>query len=269
MKNLIGIILLILALFLIFNMTEIAVTDTNTGEPVSFAKIGYFYTDESGKAIFLGTILKNNLNVSRIGYKDKTINLPLAFLKRTREINLDVNDYQGLISQFSQWSENLSRYKYTFSTNLIQNSKTEKVQFIARKIGRNFSFEMRNEGESGKTTKIVNIGDNMYTSVDSGPLKGPLSEEDKQKFMSENIVFLSLSDIILDSFPVEVPQEIKFEGNTISILWNSSNILNAFLDKNGNISEMDFFEFGSDRSFKSILKIDTINIEKIEVNESR
>lgn len=269
MKNLIGILIFILVLFFVFNMTEITVIDTNTNKPVSFAKTGYFYADENGKAVFLGTILNNHLNVSRIGYTSKITNLPSAFLKRAKEVTLDENDYQGLVDQLSKWSENLSRYKYTFSTSLNQNSKMEKVQFIARKIGRDFSFEMKSEGENGKTTRVVSIKDNMYIGVDSGPLEGPLSEEDKQKFINENMIFLPLSDIILDSFPLEEPQEINFDGKTIGILWSSSNILNIYLDKNGNIGEIDFFESYPDRSFHATLKIDTINIEKIEVDENR
>jgi len=269
MKNLIGILIFILILFFVFNMTETTVIDANTGKPVSFARTGYFYADEDGKAVFLGTILNSHLNVSRIGYKSQITNLPLAFLKRTKKVNLDENDYKGLIDQLSEWSKNLRKYKYTFSTSLSQNSETEMVQFIARKIGQDFSFEMKSEGENGKTTRVVSIKDNMYIGVDNGSLQGPLSEEDKQKFINENMIFLPLNDIILDSFPLEEPQEINFDRNTIGILWSSSKILNIYLDKNGNIGEIDFFESVPDKSFNATLKIDTINIEKIGVDENR
>jgi hypothetical protein len=56
-------------------------------------------------------------------------------LKKTVETQIEENNYQGLVNQVTQWSGNLNKYKYTFSTNLIQNNATEVVEFGARMVG--------------------------------------------------------------------------------------------------------------------------------------
>ena len=272
MKNLIGIIIFILALFLVFflafNMTEITVIDMSTGKPVSFARTGCFYADENGKSVFLGTILNNRLNISRIGYKDKIISLPVRLLKKTVETQIEENNYQGLVDQVTQWSGNLNKYKYTFSTNLIQNNATEVVEFDARKIGKDFYFVTKNSGDETKTITVISTGNDMYVSENGEPLKGPLSDQDRQKFANENIVFLPLNDIISGSFPADEPLEMKFDKNTIEILWSGTNTASIHIDKNGNVSEIDFSEVGPNKTFWATLKINTINVEEINANEN-
>jgi hypothetical protein len=269
MKNFIGAIVFILALFLVFNMTVVTVTDLNTGNVVSFAKAGYFYADEDGKSIFLGTILNNRLKVSRIGYKDKTSSLPLTLFKRTANIQIEEDDYQALVTQLSNWSANLNRYKYTFSTSLIQNGKTEIVEFDSRKIGNDSYFVTKNtnNGVLLSTNTVISIGNNMYISNNGEALKGPLSEEDKQAFISKNITFLSLDDVISGSFIADEPQEINFNKNIIEIVWSDANTATINIDKYGNISEIDFSQVVPGKTFKAILKIDTVNVEKISVSQ--
>lgn len=269
MKRLIGVAIFIVVILLLFNMTEINVVDSSSGNPVSYAKTGYFYSDEGGSAVFLGTNLSRKLLIHRIGYKDQTVDMPFSIFKRTEQVKIEQGNYQDLINQVSQWSDNLIRYKYTFSTNVIQNGTTESIDYTARQIGQNFYFETKSSGANAKTTEVISIGNNMYVSENGGAFSGPLSTTDKQNFVNKNIVFLSLNDIISGSFPSDEPEQINFNSNTIDIVWGTNNVAKIILDQNGGVSEVSFLQDSSGKTFKATLTVDTQNVGKIEVDENR
>ncbi len=222
-----------IVLLILFNFTQVNVTDFNNNAPVSFAHVGFFNADINGKAFFLDIAFTSKLAVSRMGYKEMTVSLPFKLLFKKESVALTEANFDEINEQLLEYANSTSNYAYTFKSTESRYGKMQSTLITAKKDGEDFYFKMEtDDSQQKKSLIVVQKNNQMYKSVDGSFLSEPLTDEEKQNFISENLVFVDLESILLGAFPSEQPTSMDFDANKINLKWNSE-IIEISLAKNG------------------------------------
>lgn len=268
LNNLIPYIVVILILLIIFNITILRVYDAETHEPLPFVTVGAFYTNKEGEVRFLSTAFQTEAALTRIGYHNETAYLGFGLFLRRKEANMTKANYDEILTQVNKWAESLASYQYSFISEVSENGKTSEFEFDAIRQNNDFQFESKYLAASENTLKVISLGGELYKSLNGEPLKGPLTGEEKELFISKNIIFIPLSNLFSSSFPGGTPIEINLRGNLIEFKWEHSSVV-IKIQEDGNIGKVDFSEQDGKKNFKATLDIKVRDIPVITIDESK
>ncbi|MGB9695424.1 MAG: hypothetical protein ACP5SB_03695 [Caldisericaceae bacterium] len=264
LKYVLPVIILVIAL----NITQVTVTDSKTGQPVSFAKVGFFNTDINGKCSFLDAVFTTKLSVSRIGYENSDFNVPFGVLFKKIDIPLTEAPFNEIYNQISNYGSSLDNYQYVLESSDKQAKSATLTTITAKKDGKDFYFKMAISDNTGtKSTVAIVKGNDMYKSQNGEPLVGPLSEQDKQDFEQTNIVFVSIQDVLASALPSDEPSSISFDKNSLIMKWGDSETFNLIIGEKGAIEKIAYTETNSPIQREGSLSISSGGIT-ISVDEN-
>ena len=119
----------------------------------------------------------------------------------------------------------------------------------------NFEFENKSDF-TGTDYKIMYKKNQFYLFKDGEWSK--LSEAEKDNFVNQNIVFMSVSDLIDSIFPSDNPNSINCSYDKIDITWDHMT-MNLIVSKNGLLSAVTFKNNSSAQSTSVTVKIANMN----------
>jgi hypothetical protein len=236
----------LLILILLFNITRVSVTDSQTEMPVPFAKVRFFNTDSNGRCSFLDAIFTTQLHVSRIGYEDNDFKVPFGLFVKNLNVHLQEASFEEISTQLTNYSNSFDNYEYTLDTSQKQNKITQNTLIIAKKDGADFYFKITTSDNSGtKSTLVIVKGNDMYKSINGEALVGPLTEQEKEDFSNNNLVFINIQDVLTSVFPSAEPSKIVFNGGSINMKWDDSTIVDLTIGEKGELEKISYTETNS------------------------
>ncbi|MEA3313776.1 MAG: hypothetical protein U9Q18_05310 [Caldisericota bacterium] len=265
------ILLVVLCLLLIgCSFSRIAIYSKDDGKPIAFASAtrgkSNYYTNYQGNLSFFRTAFPEKVKLFRLGYNEKTVQLPFAIFYSSARIFLDTASYEEIQGQIFDIFDGVSSYEYEYYLTVSgENSKSQ--EFVAKCDGKNFFFES-NGDFSGSDMKIWSIDSQMYKSDDNLLVEGPLTAEEKQALYERNIVFIPIQELLTLIFPADLPNEIKVENNVIYFAWENGN-MEIKISENRFPVEVNFEskESATNVAYKLMLNIMNINGEVNITNE--
>ena len=228
MRKFLPITILALLLVMIFNVTEVRVTDEHLNVPVTGAKVNGFTTNDDGVVKFLNFSFNEFLHVERIGYEEILVKKSFLPIYYRTEIKLTEGDAKYIKQQILNWANKEEKYRYTLQS--ISSGSTYMYTQIVD--GHNYLTKtVYKKGENSTTEEVCVIGEKVYTK-ENGILKE--ITENKEDFLANNLILIPLGNVFSDILSniesavttFESPTRLVFkeENNTVEITLTSSGI---------------------------------------------
>ncbi len=257
MKKLIILAIILVLFALLFEKINIFVEGGGGPLPSTLVRLGNNekFTDNTGKAELLKTIFQNTVELKRLGFSDKTVTLPFSLLRLSYNVVLEPVDYDTLNSQLNKMLTSFYSYEYNYELKVDSSGKTQTQTITAKFDKGNFYFSNKSDF-TGADYTVIYKNKNFYLMKDEKEV--PLQGEDKDNFVSENIVFLSASDIVSSILPDEKPDSISYQGNEIVLNWKNAQAI-LTVGNRGLLSELDFTHKTNTQSVEVRFSLDKIN----------
>lgn len=262
MKRAVVLILILFVLIFSFSYSKLSIYSAKTDEPISFVSVirpnSISHTDYYGNLSFFRSSLPEKLKLSRIGYKEKIVQLPFALFFSRKKFLLDAADYNEVQSEILDTLEKVTSYEYNY--HLTVSGKNNNDQTITAKFN-NGDFFFENSSDFTNTDiKVWYINGEMYESENGGPVIGPLTKQEKKALSQKSIVFLPITDLISSMFPLEVPSEMSAENDAITLTWTNKNMNIKVSEENyPKLINLNSKDVENNITYKVILKIENIN----------
>ncbi len=262
MKKLIFVAIVLLLIALSFENVKLTVQ--GAGGPVPFAAVSLGntekFTDPSGEVEILKTVFQNNLKINRLGFKEIAVNLPFSLFYLKYNVALTPESYSGITEQLNNMLSGLQSYEYAYSLKVSSDNKTQ-TQVISAKFSRgNFIFSNKSDF-TGADYSILYKNKNFY--LINGSEKTLLEGEDKDNFISKNIIFLSANDLVSSILPGEEPQTISYSGNNVIISWEKAKAI-LTVGKTGMLSNLNFTQDTDSEHIEVHFSLNKVN-ESVEL----
>ncbi|MBP8612466.1 MAG: hypothetical protein KBI30_00500 [Candidatus Atribacteria bacterium] len=257
MRRIIYVLIAIACLLLLFNITDVTVIDKSLKLPVSGASVNNFKTTDTGVVKFLDFSFNQFITVERIGYQTTKVKINYKPVYRKITIEIDEADVSSLKEQINKWVSSINDYKYTLEN--IENGKT--YTFTQIMNGNNiYTNTTYNDGQTKTSEEIYVLGENVYVRKNDNDLQE--ITENKDEFLNDNLIVVSLSDVISDLFD-SVNNKVVFKDPMDIFVSAGKNTLEIKLSQGG---VPIYFELISDTlAGKSTSKL-TIDLENTQVN---
>ncbi len=262
MKKLIVVAIAVLLLAAFFENVRFTVQGAGGPVPYAYVKLGNAgkLTDINGKTDIVKTIFQNSVGVERLGFKSITVYLPFSLFYLNYHIGLVVEDYNGITKQLNKMLSDLSSYQYSYTLRVSQGESVQSQTISAKFDKGEFSFSNKSDF-TGTDYTVVYKNKNFYLIKDGE--RNILEGEEKDSFISKNIVFLSAYEIVSSMLPGETPQRIDCKGNAISIVWSNAKAV-LTVGSDGMLSEIDFTQKTENESIEVHFTLSNVN-EKVEI----
>ncbi len=271
MKKVIVIVIVVICIFSLFVKREVTVLGSGNNSPVPYSLISLSHSqavaDINGRASFTSSIFQRRIKIWRLGFDEKEILLPFRFYYSENKVFMEEADYPEIKKQINAILQEMRSYSYSYNLSVTSeegNTQTQAIQ--ATYDGHNFMFDNKSDF-TGVNYKILYKNDSLYLwKNDNFQL---LQGEDKEKFTSQNVLFIGVSDIVTSLLPDRTPSDILVNKDIVHIMWNDETGTTDLLIKVGkNGFPMDFsFNNKSGGSVYTVqLKIQNIN-EQINIRQ--
>jgi len=258
-KTIIVLFIVLLLFFTVFQKTSITVLNASDGSPVSYAKVvtgyGKYITNRNGSVSFFHSIFQSGITVSRLGFQKGTFKVPFSVVFSNETVRLNQSSFSEIQEGLNTLLNSIYSYKYSYvlSSNTDGKSEMQKIDSAFSKGNFEFSYD---SDFTDTHYKVMYKNKQLYI-FDNGNWKA-LAGEEKDNFVNENIVFISLSDLISSILPNSKPDNIKCNFDKIIFEWPNMH-MEIMLSANGFISELVFESNTENQNINVDLKISNVN----------
>jgi len=261
MRKIIIVLVVVLILFLaVFQKVNITVLNAENNSPVSYARIntnaGSYVADRNGNASFFHSVFQDGIIVGRLGFQKGAFKVPFSLLFSSDTVKLKQSDFAEIQKDINSLLNSVHSYKYNYVlySDTGGKAQTQKIDSVFYEGNFEFSY---NSDFTNVHYKVMYKGKQFYILDNNGNWK-KLTGEEKDKFINENIVFISLSDLISSIMPDSPPNNIRCHFDYIIFEWPNMN-MKITLSEDGFISELVFENNSENQNIKVDLKISDIN----------
>ncbi len=262
MKKLIIIAVILLIFATCFENVKIIVQGAGGPVPYATVSLGNIkkITDTEGKTDVVKTIFQSSLAVKRLGFKNVSVTLPFSVFYLKYHVGLTPESYEGLLNQLNDMLSGLSAYEYNYSLRVTQGDNTQSQTLVAKFYKGDFSFSNKSDFTGANYTVIYKNGD--FYLVKDGK-RTLLEGDEKESFVSKNIVFLSANNVVSSILPSEEPENISCNENTIDILWKDAKAV-LTVGKNGMLCQLDFVQSADGQKTEVHFSLNMVN-KQVEI----
>jgi len=263
LKICIPVAIAILLLLFAVNFTSVSVLDKETRQPIAGVKVNFFYTNNYGKVLFLDTAFDFNLSIARIGFTDTEVRVPyMPVFRSAGTVFLERASFDEIKVQVSNWAVNKAQYEYIFASGT--SSSESKISITGKKKGDEYYFNFSQSDLKGlNSVLVISKADGFYVSEDGSPLRGPLTEQEKEEFINKNIVFIELSEVLNEMFYLK-DVKVDFVGNSTIYIKGEKGNITIFLDNTGEPRKISIVDESSPEVISSTL---TINTKEVKISK--
>jgi len=263
MKNLIILLLVIIIIFIgVFKVNEVYVFDIQLNSPIPYVLVNKsYYTNEEGKTKFLDFTFRDSLSFERIGYKTTTLKIGFKLFTQKIDVSLEEADSQYIKEQISNWLNTIKNYKYELVTDNGSQIYTF-IQAIDRKNIYTKTETLDKAKNVSNVEEIYVVNDKVYVKQNNEPLKE--ITENKDDFISSNLVLIPLQDVVTDFFS-NVNGKVDFKSPSEFVFKNGNSNLTLTLGKNGDLEKL-LLESSQPNYVRSSLTIYTRDV-RVDINE--
>ena len=247
MKKILIISLVVICIFSMFVRREVLIIDTNSQAGVPYASVilphSQLFSDSSGSVSFVSSIFQRSVKVQRIGYIEREVTLPFHLFYSKSKIFVNEADYSVIEKQLKDFMKGIHSYAYSYDLSVKKDNKVQSQHIEAMLNGNDFLFDNKSDF-TGANYKILYKGSNLYLLKDGN--YELLKDEEKEKFTSQNILFISAPEIVSSLLLTDKPEKVLVHKTVIDISWDTASGQTTFtvlLNKNGFPYS---FEFTSD-----------------------
>ena len=253
----------ILLLLFAVNFTSVSVLDKETRQPIAGVKVNFFYTNNYGKVLFLDTAFDFNLSIARIGFTDTEVRVTyMPVFRSAGTVFLERASFDEIKDQVSNWALNKAQYEYVFVSGT--SSSNSQISITGRKKGDEYYFNFSQSDANGlNSVLVISKADGFYVSEDGSPLRGPLSEQEKEEFINKNIVFIELSEVLNEMFYLK-DVKVDFVGSSTIYIKGEKGNITIFLDNTGEPRKISIVDESSSEVISSTL---TINTKEVKISK--
>ena len=258
-KAIIVLVVVLILFFAVFQKVSVTVLNAKNDSPVSYAEVtsgsGRYITDKNGKVSFFHSIFQDGITVNRIGFQKGTFKVPFSVGVTSSTIRIKQSDFTEIQKELSTLLNSVSSYKYSYVLSLTTDGKTQIQKINSAFYKGNFEFSY--DSDFADTNYKIMYNNKQFYIFDNGNWKA-LTGEEKDKFVNENIVFISLSDLVSSIFPSSNPDNVECKFDRINFEWPNMH-MEIILSADGFISELTFESSTESQNVKVDLKVSNSN----------